>query len=184
MKHLIYLLAISLAAMSNSACENKKNEDTNESDAYNEKIELSQLDSIRNELQKAIPNVPVELYRKAIAMHLQFVEYNKEDPFAPVALDYAQGYAEQLQDLRSSIMYIDRILEEYPDYKGRQMLMFNKATHHDFLRDTLEARLAYEAYLSTFPKISKEEKEEIQELIKLVPFSFEERILMNSNSKD
>jgi hypothetical protein len=58
--------------------------------------------------------------------------------------------------------------------------MFNKATHHDFLRDTTEARKAYEAYLQAFPNLSKEEKEEIQELIELVPYSIEERILMNS----
>lgn len=180
MKLLKYTFALGVFCLTISSCGSQSTEIEVVENEFDERIELKQLDSIRLELQKAIPNVPVDLYRKAIAMHLQFVEHNSEDPFAPVALDYAQGYSEQIQDLRSSIIYINRILTEYPDYKGKQMLMFNKATHHDFLRDTLEARLAYEDYLKTFPNISKAEKQEIEEMMKMVPFSFEERIQMNA----
>jgi len=180
MNRFTQFLTLSFFAILLIGCQSKSEENTENEDEFNERIELSQLDSIRNELQKAMPAVPRDLYRKAIAMHLQFVDAHPDDAFAPTALDYAQGYYEQIQDLRSSITYINRILEEYPDYKGKQMLMFNKATHHDFLRDTTEARKAYEAYLQAFPNLSKEEKEEIRELIELVQYSIEERILMNS----
>lgn len=180
MNRFTQFLAIGIFAILLVGCESKTEENTEVENEFNERIELSQLDSIRNELLKAMPAVPRDLYRKAIAMHLQFVDAYPQDEFAPVALDYAQGYSEQIQDLRSSIMYINRILADYPDYKGKQMLMYNKATHHDFLRDTTEARMAYEEYLKSFPNISAEEKEEIQELIELVPYSLEERIKMNS----
>jgi len=143
-------------------------------------ITTKALDSIRNELQKAIPAVPQDLYKKAIAMHLQFVDAYPNDPFAATALDYAQGYYEQMQDFRSSVQYIDRILKEYPEYPNKQVLMFSKATHLDFLRDTVAAKKAYEDYLNTFKDISKEERSEVEELIKLVPYSMEERIKMNS----
>ncbi len=180
MKIMNYIMLSMFLVIISSACSSQPTQEEPSESEFDERIEIQQLDSIRAELQKAIPNVPVDLYRKAIAMHLQFAEHNKDDAFAPVALDYAQGYAEQIQDLRSSIMYINRILNEYPDYKGKQMLMFNKATHHDFLRDTLEARLAYEEYLKTFPNISKDEKEEIKEMIKMIPYTLEERIKMQS----
>jgi tetratricopeptide (TPR) repeat protein len=180
MKKITHFLSLTIFAIVLFGCQSKTEETVEVEDEFNERIELSQLDSIRNELQKAMPEVPKDLYRKAIAMHLQFVDAHPKDDFAPVALDYAQGYYEQIQDVRSSITYINRILAEYPDYKGKQMLMFNKATHHDFLRDTTEARVAYEDYLKEYPNLSTEEKEEIRELIELVPYSIEERILMNS----
>lgn len=177
MKKLIFVFLLGLVFF--SACNSESKTDT-EANEFDEHIELSQLDSIRAELQKAIPNVPIDVYRKAIAMHLQFVEHNADDEFAPVALDYAQGYAEQIQDLRTSISIINRILAEYPDYKGKQMLMYSKATHHDFLRDVDEAIASYEAYLKAFPNLSQAEKDEIQELIRLAPFSLDERIRMQT----
>jgi tetratricopeptide (TPR) repeat protein len=177
MNKLTFVFLMGLVFFSACKSDSKNGEDVNE---FDERIELSQLDSIRAELQRAMPNVPINSYKKAIAMHLQFVEYNAEDAFAPVALDYAQGYAEQIQDLRTSISIINRILAEYPDYKGKQMLMYNKATHHDFLRDVEEAIAAYEAYLKEFPNLSKTEKAEIQDLIRLAPYTLEERIKMQS----
>jgi tetratricopeptide (TPR) repeat protein len=177
-KKLLFLFTLALTSL--VACKSENTTDSSESDAYNEKIELTHLDSIRSELQKAMPDVPKELYRKAIAMHLQYAESHSKDDFAPVALDYAQGYYEQLQDYRSSLMIINKILNEYPNYKGKKMLMFIKATHHDFLRDTMEARIAYQDYLKAFPNLPKKEKEEIEELIRMVPLSIEERIKMNS----
>jgi tetratricopeptide (TPR) repeat protein len=177
MKNLFIFALSGMLVLMACKSEPQSGEENNE---FDERIELSQLDSIRAELQKAIPNVPVDLYKKAIAMHLQFAEHNPNDDFAPVALDYAQGYYEQIQDLRSSINVINRLLKTYPDYKGKKMLMFNKATHHDFLRDIPEAKQAYEDYLKEFPNLSQEEREEIEELIQLVPYSLEERIKMQS----
>jgi len=180
MKYSKYLSIALFFSVLMLSCQSNSDQTEAEENPFNERVELTQLDSIRNELKKAMPEVPKDLYRKAIAMHLQFVEYNPKDEFAPVALDYVQGYYEQIQDLRSSILYINRILAEYPDYKGKQMLMYNKATHHDFLRDTTEAKVAYEDYLKSFPALSADEKSEIKELIRLVPYSIEERIKMNS----
>jgi tetratricopeptide (TPR) repeat protein len=177
MNKLTFVFLMGLVFFSACKSDSKNGEDVNE---FDERIELSQLDSIRAELQRAMPNVPINSYKKAIAMHLQFVEYNAEDAFAPVALDYAQGYAEQIQDLRTSISIINRILAEYPDYKGKQMLMYNKATHHDFLRDVEEAIAAYEAYLKEFPNLSEAEKAEILDLIRLAPYTLEERIKMQT----
>jgi len=174
MKRIIFILIV--GSITFMACKSEPKTDTENTVSFDERIEITQLDSIRAELQKAIPNVPIDLYKKAIAMHLQFVEYNADDKFAPVALDYAQGYAEQIQDLRTSITIINRILKEYPDYKGKKMLMYNKATHHDFLGDVNEAIAAYKEYLAAFPNLSADEKAEIEELIELAPLSFEERI--------
>ena len=172
-----YILGLVFFSLIFSSCQSEAPDETQpKENPFDERIELSQLDSIRNELKNAMPAVPKDLYKKAIAMHMQFAEHHKDDDFAPTALDYAQGYYEQIQDLRSSIMVIDQILKDYPDYKGKQMLMYNKATHHDFLRDTTEARKAYQDYLIAFPKLSADEKAEIEELIKLVPLSIEERI--------
>lgn len=176
MKRIIFILVV--GSITFMACKSEPKTDTENTESFDERIEITQLDSIRAELQKAIPNVPIDLYKKAIAMHLQFVEYNADDKFAPVALDYAQGYAEQIQDLRTSINIINRILKEYPDYKGKKMLMYNKATHHDFLRDVNEAIESYEAYLKAFPNISADERAEIESMIRLAPYTLEERIKM------
>ncbi len=174
------IVVLFLGALAFASCKSEPKTDTENTESFDERIEIGQLDSIRTELQKAMPNVPIDLYKKAIAMHLQFVEYNADDEFAPVALDYAQGYAEQIQDLRTSINIINRILKEYPDYKGKKMLMYNKATHHDFLGDVNEAIAAYKDYLEAFPNLSADEKAEIEELIELAPLSFEERIALQS----
>ena len=91
MKRIIFILIV--GSITFMACKSEPKTDTENTESFDERIEITQLDSIRAELQKAIPNVPIDLYKKAIAMHLQFVEYNADDKFAPVALDYAQGYA-------------------------------------------------------------------------------------------
>lgn len=182
MKKLIFILIMGSATF--VACNSEPKTDVENTESFDEHIELSQLDSIRAVLQKEIPNVPVDTYRKAIAMHLQFAEHNPEDKFAPVALDYAQGYAEQIQDLRTSINIINKILKDYPDYEGKKKMMFSKATHHDFLRDVNEAIAAYEVYLKEFPNLTADEKAEIEDLIRLAPYTLEERIMMQTKDEE
>lgn len=177
-----YLLLLMFFTLINSCTESDKTLKNEEEKGLtiNEQVDMAKLEAIRNELQAEIPNVTKELYNKAIALHLQFAAQHPKDTFAPKALDYAQGYYDQLTDYRSSLRIIDKILEEYPKYEGRQMLLYMKASHHDFLRDVDLAKSTLETLLKESKNLSKEDKTEIKEWIEILPYTLEQRIQMNN----
>jgi len=178
-----YIALLGLLAFFTACKDSKKTDDANKDNegmTIYEEVDLTKLEAIRAELQAEIPNVPKDLYEKAIALHLQFANQNPKDAFAPKALDYAQGYYDQLADYRSSLRIIDKLLEEYPNYESRKMLLYVKASHHDFLRDLDLAKATLETLLNESKNLSVDERKEIREWIEILPYTLEERIKMNN----
>lgn len=175
-KVLFFLVTFSLVLASCSG-ESSQETEENEKDMTKESLR-AEIESIEDSLVAAIPQVPKDLYDLAISRNLQYFDHFPEDEYSAACLDRVQGYYSQLQRLKQAVAYTDILLENFPDYKNKKFLMYNRATSLDMLRDTARARKAYVEYLETFPNLSKDEKEEIEELIKLVPYSIEERILM------
>jgi tetratricopeptide (TPR) repeat protein len=135
---------------------------------------------IQDSLRKSMPEVPKDLYDLAISKNMQYFDHFPEDDFSAECLDRVQGYYNQLQKLNKAVIITDTLLARFPDYKGKKELMYNRAVNLDLIRDTARARAAYQDYLKTFPNLSPAEREDIEELIKLVPYSIEERIKMNN----
>lgn len=138
----------------------------------------TEIKNLEDSLFKVIPEVPKDLYDLAISKNLQYVDHFPEDAYSAECLDRVQGYFSQLQKYKKAVIYTDTLLSRFPEYKNKKFLMYNRATSLDLLRDTARARQAYVEYLETFPNLPDAEREEIEELIKLVPYSFEERIEM------
>lgn len=136
--------------------------------------------SIQDSLRNAMPEVPKDLYELAISKNMQFFDHFPEDEFSAACLDRVQGYYNQLQKLNKAVIITDTLLARFPDYKGKKELMYNRAVNLDLIRDTARARAAYQDYLKSFPNLSQAEREDIEELIKLVPYSMDERIKMNN----
>jgi tetratricopeptide (TPR) repeat protein len=172
------IVFFALIAFAFSSCQGDGKEGSETETGVNKDALKVEIKAIEDSLFSVIPDVPKDLYDLAISRNLQYFDHFPEDEFSAECLDRVQGYFSQLQRLKLSILYTDTLLSRFPNYQNKQFLMYNRATTLDFIRDTVRAKIAYEEYLKTFPDLPKEEREEIEELIKLVPYSFEERILM------
>lgn len=173
------LVTLLLSGLFFAACTSEVQTEDASADGLVSKEDLrKEIEQIEDSLFKVIPDVPKDLYNLAISRNLQYFDHHPTDEYSAECLDRVQGYFSQLQKLNKAVIYTDTLLARFPDYKNKKFLMYSRATSLDMLRDTARARQAYVEYLNTFPNLSTEEREEIEELIELVPYSFEERILM------
>ena len=174
-KILVTLLSLCVLVVS---CTNNASDETDATTEVTKTSLKNEIQQIEDSLFASIPQVPKDLYDRAISKNLQYVDHYPTDEYSAECLDRVQGYFTQLQRLKQAVAYTDILLENFPNYKNKKFLMYNRATSLDMLRDTMRARIAYKEYLDTFKDLSDEERIEIEELIELVPYSFEERILM------
>jgi hypothetical protein len=176
----VYLISVGLFF---TACTSSgaKEDTTSDNDQENStKIELSDLEAVRLEMEAAMPNISRDLYKRALSLHLAFADQNPEHKDHLEILNHALGMCDQLQDFRLSNRIIDDITKAYPKVENRKQLLMVKASNCDMLRDTVQARAVLEEYLKAFSDLSKEEQVYIEEWMKMLPYSIEERILMNN----
>jgi tetratricopeptide (TPR) repeat protein len=179
MKNYLIILLCGLTTLAVS-CKGETPQDDNVESSVTADGLKGEILQIQDSLRKSMPEVPKDLYDLAISKNMQYFDHFPEDDFSAECLDRVQGYYNQLQNLNKAVIITDTLLARFPDYKGKKELMYNRAVNLDLIRDTARARAAYQDYLKSFPNLSQAEREEIKELIKLVPYSIEERIKMNN----
>jgi tetratricopeptide (TPR) repeat protein len=179
MKNYLLILLCGLTTLAVSCTSETAQEDAVETGVTPDGLK-GEILQIQDSLRKSMPEVPKDLYDLAISKNMQYFDHFPEDDFSAECLDRVQGYYNQLQKLNKAVIITDTLLARFPDYKGKKELMYNRAVNLDLIRDTARARAAYQDYLKSFPNLSPAEREDIEELIKLVPYSIEERIKMNN----
>lgn len=119
------------------------------------KVDYAEFSKELVELEKKIlSQTPPDkaLLQEATTKFQDFAGYFPDDPKAPDYLLKASDYALTLGQVEKSVKILTRIVTDYPAYNKMEDVMFNKASHLDFeLRDTAEAKVAYQEFIDKFP---------------------------------
>lgn len=120
------------------------------------------------------------LYRIELINRLLSVYYNyPENEMAAECLDKTQMIYSAIEATAYSIAYSDTILEKYPKYKNRDMVLESQGANYDIFlvpRDSLMVRKYYTMLLNENPKMEKEKREGIIKRLNSNHLSFDEFI--------
>ena len=123
--------------------------------------------------------IPRERQNSLISSLVDFYTLHPDDPYAPECLDKVQMLYSGMGNYRRASEYADLILEKYPKYINREMILESQASNFDIFiqpRDSVKVKYYYNLLLKENPKLNKEKKEEIQLRLKYVSLNFEEYI--------
>lgn len=149
---LIGLLAISVVSCNTDSTE-EKHEETKVEDTtpqLNDLVDIS--DSIAADLKKDIPRVELKKYRNAIARNIDIYSYYPKSEESAKAVDLVQGYATQIEDYALSVEWSEKLIKEYPEYKGRELILFNLANTCNLMtKDTIKAKKYFNMFIEEYP---------------------------------
>jgi tetratricopeptide (TPR) repeat protein len=136
---------------------------------------LKGLQANLNEI-KQIPNLT---HFELINRLLDFYHYYPEDVYAAECLDKVHMKYSGLNIHQRAVQYADTLLEKYPDYVNRAMVLESQGSTYDVFitpRDTAKVRYYYELLLKENPKIDKDKREGIQDRLKHLDMNFDQFI--------
>ncbi|MCT4560036.1 MAG: hypothetical protein N4A41_01550 [Crocinitomicaceae bacterium] len=106
--------------------------------------------------------------------------YPKSDE-APVALDRIHMLYSGMGAYVKSVEYADTLLELYPDYKGRALILESQGSSYDIFiqpRDTAKVRFYYNILLEENPDMDSEKRDGIVNRLKFNHLDFDSYINM------
>lgn len=114
--------------------------------------------------------------------------YNEEPDNAktPVYLDRVHIWYSVKEDYPNSIKWASTILDNYPKYPNREMVLESVASMYDLNitpRDSVKVRAYYEQLLREFPRLDAEKKNGIVNRLKYNNLSFNDYIIKNITSE-
>lgn len=115
-----------------------------------------------------------------IEVLLEAYEAEPKNVNAPLYLDRVHMWYATKKEPENAIKWATILLENYPKYANREMLLESIAEMYDLEiepRDSLKVKEFYTQLLNEFPKMDKEKKEAIEERLKYNHLSLEEYIL-------
>jgi hypothetical protein len=178
---IIGIICIALIAF---ACGSKTNSEK-KLDVVEMKKELALVDdSLKQEFQDAKKNnrmVSGDKMARTIAAYLKFYRAFPKDDYAPFCLDKIQGLHMQNNNIHLSLAYSDTLLEKYPSYENRFVILESQGANYDVFeeyRDTNLVRKYYTLLLKEHKKITAEKRTDIQYRLDHLNLTFEELILL------
>ena len=103
-----------------------------------------------------------------------------EDVFAPECLSRVHMIYSGEADYKASVEYADRIINDYPDYINRALIIESQAGSYDIWikpRDTSKVRFYYQMLLDEYPDLPKDKVDDIQARLKNMNLTIEQIIL-------
>lgn len=153
-RRLIFTACLGLLLVScNTDATEDKHEETEVVDTtpqLNDLVAIS--DSIAADLKKDIPRVELKKYRNAIARNIDIYSYYPKSEESAKAVDLVQGYATQIEDYALSVEWSEKLINEYPEYKGRELILFNLANTCNLMtKDTIKAKKYFNMFIEEYP---------------------------------
>lgn len=137
---------------------------------------------LSNSDTKQIPNLTqFELINRLLAYYHNY----PEDPYAAECLDKVHMKYSGMNIPLRAVQYADTLLEKYPDYPNRAMVLESQGSTYDISlkpRDTAKVRYYYEMLLKENPEMDKDKKEGLKLRLKHIDMTFEEFIEYRMNS--
>lgn len=125
---------------------------------------------------KQIPNLTrMELINRL----LDFYRNYPEDKFAPECLDKVHMTYSGMGVYVRSVEYADTLLQKYPDYVNRAMVLESQGSSYDIFiqpRDSAKVRYYYELLLKENPNMDKAKKNGIKDRLKYNHLNFDQYI--------
>jgi hypothetical protein len=132
---------------------------------------------------KQIPNLTkMELINRLLDYY-HF--YPEDDKYSPECLDKVHMIYTSINVYPRASEYADTLLEKYPDYVNRAMVLESQGSTFDIFiqpRDSAKVRYYYEMLLKENPKMDKDKKQGIKNRLKYNHLSFDEFIEMNMSN--
>jgi len=133
---------------------------------------------------KTIPNLT---HFELINRLLDYYHAYPEDDYAAECLDKVHMKYAGLNILTRAVQYADTLLEKYPNYINRAMVLESQGSSYEYIqpRDTSKIRYYYTKLLKENPKMDREKREGIKLRLRHLDLTFEEFIdyQMNEISK-
>ncbi len=118
----------------------------------------------------------IELINRLLAYYRGY----PEDEYSAVCLDKTQMIYSTLEAPEYAVAYCDTLLEKYPKYKNRALVLESQGANYDVFvtpRDSAMVRKYYTMLLEEFPKLSDEKKRGIRKRLQHNDLTFEEYLL-------
>lgn len=122
-----------------------------------------------------------------ISVLLEAYEDEPENPKTPEYLDRVHMWYSVKGETAQSLKWAKLLLEKYPKYENREMLLESVAEIYDREikpRDSIKVREYYVQLLNEFPSMGIEKKVGIEERLKLNHLSFEEYLMNQVTEKE
>ncbi len=149
---------------------------------------INGIKKMEDSLMTDLPKNPTErnlASYELIDRYLQFFRNYPEDAYSPECLDRVQMMYTGLNLPKRAIVYADSLLQEYPNYNNRKLVLENQASTYDMFilpRDTIKVRYYYEKILKEFPNENKLYKDEIAFRLKHLKLTIPELIEMRTKT--
>ncbi len=142
-------------------------------------------DSIRD-LQANLPQsktIPNLTHFELINRLLDYYHAYPEDAYAAECLDKVHMKYAGLNILTRAVQYADTLLEKYPNYINRSMVLESQGSSYEFIepRDTSKIRYYYTKLLKENPKMDREKREGLKFRLRHLDLTFEEFIDFQMN---
>ncbi len=166
-----------------TACGNKKELDTKIVDTINS-YEDSLSRMIQNPLTSEQSN---DFLHNYISVLEQAVRTAPENPKAATYMDRIHMLSSATRDLKKSLEYGVKIIDDYPDYANRPMVLKSVAYMYDAEvqpRDSINVRKYYTIYLKENPGINIDEKDMIEKRLLMNQIPFEQFLILEQKFSD
>ena len=142
-------------------------------------------DSIRD-LQANLPQtktIPNLTHFELINRLLDYYHAYPEDDYAAECLDKVHMKYAGLNILTRAVQYADTLLEKYPNYINRSMVLESQGSSYEFIqpRDTSKIRYYYTKLLKENPKMDREKRDGLKFRLRHLDLTFEEFIDFQMN---
>ena len=137
---------------------------------------LNQLNAEMRPHQK----IPIEERDDLVALLENFYQDFPNNEYAPVCLEKLHMIFSSDEDYLKSTEYGSTLLDKYPNYKNRPLILESMAVNYDIFiqpRDTSKVRFYYEKLLKEDKNLSNDKKEGIKFKLDHLNLSIEELIL-------
>ncbi len=170
----IFLIAFS--------CQSEKQEDGRKGLLKKIKKQEQKLSDLAKDFRPG-QEIPKEESDKLVDLLLQYYKKHPSDTIAPICLDKVHMIYSARKEYKKSAAYADTLIEKYPDYPNRPIVLESMATSYDLFiqpRDTFKIRKYLKLLLEENPDLPQDKREDIQFKLEHLNLTFEELIKQNS----
>ena len=152
------------------------------------KARISEMEDSISHLQNnlaAVKQIPNLTHFELINRLLDFYHYYPDDAYAAECLDKVHMKYSGLNIPVRAAEYADTLLEKYPEYPNRAMVLESQGSTYDIFlqpRDTAKIRYYYELLLKENPNLPKDKKMGIRDRLNHLELNFDEFIEFKLNS--
>lgn len=184
----MYVLALGVVLM--NSCGTSDKDEEGKAGRVELKNKIKEMEDSIRDLQANLPQtktIPNLTHFELINRLLDYYHAYPEDDYAAECLDKVHMKYAGLNILTRAVQYADTLLEKYPNYINRAMVLESQGSSYEFIepRDTSKIRYYYTKLLKENPKMDREKREGLKLRLRHLDLTFEEFIdfQMNEISK-